>query len=319
MAKHPCPNCKQFYEEHNFAPANHPFTATGHSEFCVFCLEKLLNPMDINQVDALMRHLNLPLFLNEWTSLAKQNGDKTLRVYLKMFGDGGQYMHNRIDWSQQNYKWKVALEEGELDKMVPVFTTQWMTEMRQKWQVDYTIDQFVFLEDLYANLLKSQNILPGMSQSLALMLCKLILSTNEDLKEGKPIKDKLAEIKNVMSIAGFEAKGSRNTSDFDTAAELFVWLGKKGWQPKFYDGNNRDEVDIVIKDVQAYLRRLVLNEPSLADQVQQRKDAYIASKQLEQDAFMGENEFDEYESAMLNGTEYEGDIDLEDSDDDDSE
>lgn len=316
MAKVPCPSCKQFYEEvPHFAPSRSKWAYHKRSEICIYCLEKQLNSQDFNDVDSLLRYLNLPFLLDDWMKLYEMNGPKTLRVYVQMFADAGEYEDNVIDWTYYNEQWLKAIAEGTMDQQITVFEDTWLADMRVKWQGDYVPEHYHYLENLYENLLKSQNILPGLSQSLAIMLCKLILQANENLKANKPIKEILAEIKNVMQIGGFETKGSKNTGDFDTAGELFVWLEKKGWQPKFYDGKNRDEVDIVMKDTQAFLRRLVLGEPSLADQVQQRKEAFIASKQLESEVFMDEKQFDDYETGMLTGADYEGEIDLGDDDD----
>lgn len=316
MAKVPCPSCKQFYDEvPHFAPSRNKWAYHKRSEMCIYCLEKQLDSQDFNDVDSLLRYLNLPFLLDDWMKLYEMNGPKTLRVYVQMFADAGEYSDNVIDWTYYNEQWLKAIAEGTMDQQITVFEDTWLADMRVKWQGDYLPEHYHYLEHLYENLLKSQNILPGLSQSLAIMLCKLILQANENLKANQPIKEILAEIKNVMQIGGFETKGSKNTGDFDTASELFVWLEKKGWQPKFYDGKNRDEVDIVMKDTQAFLRRLVLGEPSLADQVQQRKEAFIASKQLESEVFMDEKQFDDYETGMLTGADYEGEIDLGDDDD----
>lgn len=320
MAKVPCPSCKQFYEETQyFAPSRSKWSYHGRSDTCLYCLEQQLHPEDLNDVDSLMRHLNLPFMVDDWIKLYGSNGAKTLRIYVKMFADpeSGNY-DEVVDWKHYNDKWRDAIANGTMDQEISTFRDGWLDDMRMKWQGDFKPEEFIYLEDLYANLLKSQNILPGMSQSFAIMLCKKIKDTNDNLRQGLAIKEELEEIKRIMALAGFETKGSKNSADFDTMGELMVWLSKKGYEPKFYDGQSRDEVDVVIKDTQAFLRRLVLNEPSLADQVQQRKEAYIASKELESEVFMDEKQFDEYETNMLSGNEYEGDIDLEDDDDGDS-
>ena len=317
MAKVPCPPCRQYYEEHpHFAPSRSKWAFHKRSEICIYCLEKNLNSEDFHDVDSLMRYLNLPFMLDKWMLLYELNGAKTLRTYVKMFAEAGEYADNLVDWSYYNEQWLTMIAEGTLGQEIPAFGDKWMSDMKVKWQgADYSPEEFVYLEDLYNNLLKSQNILPGLSQSFALMLCQLILKANNNLRENKPIKEITAEIKNIMGLAGFETKGSKNTGDFDTMGELVYWLEKTGWQPRYAVAESKDEVDIVIKDTQAFLRRLVLGEPGLADQVQQRKEAYIASKQLESEVFMDEKQFDEYESSLLSGSDYEGEVDLEGVDD----
>lgn len=317
MAKKPCALCKKIYDDvqPNFAPQRSKWAGSTLTEVCLTCIEGKLDPENFTEVDSLFRFLNVPFLLDDWLRLVEINGKKALHFYFKMFDDGGAYKDNLVDWAYYNEKWLKAVREGSLEEEVPALQAEWLKDMTQKWQGDYSPSEFKYLEYLYENLLRSQNVMPGISQSLALLLCKKIVSADRNIREGLPTKDDIAEIKNLMAAGGFETKGTKNTGDFDTVGELFVWLEKKGWEPSFYDGVSRDEVDVVIKDTQAFLRRLVLNEPGLVDQVQQKKDSYIASKELESEIFMDDKQFDDYESAIVSG-DFDGEMDMEDDDTD---
>jgi len=81
-------------------------------------------------------------------------------------------------------------------------------------------------------------------------------------------------------------------------------LVKKGFTPQPFDGVDRDEVDFTITNQKAFLRRLVNNEPTLIDQVAQRRDAYKISQALE-DEGLSDLELDQFDEDGFN-LEFEG-------------
>lgn len=306
-----CQKCNILKEEKGgFAPMNVKWSVSGYSDMCIDCMEKSFSPTNLNDVDSLMRYLNWPLRLDDWTRLYSTNGQKTLTMYLKMFTDG-IYAKDLIDWKMFNEKWIAAIADGTVEEEVAVLQNDWMVSMRAKWQMDLTMAEFRQLEQIYEDVAATQNMNPGLSDIFGLMLCKKIFLTDQKIRKGEETKNDIAEIKNLMAVGDFEAKGSRAGSDFNTVGELFSWLVRYGWKPKFYDGKSRDEVDLTIKDIQAYLRRLVLGEAGLTDMVQDRQRTYLSSKQLEEDVFMTDSETDEYDVHTMAGA-YEGDIDLSD-------
>ena len=105
----------------------------------------------------------------------------------------------------------------------------------------------------------------------------------------------------LVKAAGFEPKNARSYGDFESIGELINYLVRKGFKPQFYDGKDRDMVDLTIKNQQAYLRRLVNNEPNLGDLVQQRRDSYKIAQQLDDEGF-SEEDLDNYENSGMSVT-----------------
>lgn len=303
-AKKVCPFCRRMKDDthENFARYNwERWAESTSSEVCIACLTERLDPEDFAQVDNLMRYLNLPYIIDLWLKLVEVNGKDTLPLYLRMIDDGSGYEHKIIDWKLYNEKWREAIEKGELEMEVPILLEQWMAAMRLKWQGEYALDEYKFLENLYENMQKSQHVVPGLSESLSLILCKKLLTIHQKIERGEPTKDEINEVKSIMNTGGFEAKGTRNVSAFESAGELFHWLARKGFKPNFYDGEIRDEADLIIRDTQAFTQRLVLNEPGIVDQVRSRQEAFIAAKGLEDDVFLSGKNFDAYEQENLEG------------------
>jgi thiamine pyrophosphokinase len=57
---------------------------------------------------------------------------------------------------------------------------------------------------------------------------------------------------NIVKTEGFEPKNAKNVGDFDSVGELYTWLEKRGWRPKWHT-EPQDSVDFTIKNIQKYL------------------------------------------------------------------
>lgn len=92
--------------------------------------------------------------------------------------------------------------------------------------------------------------------------------------------------------------------------ELYTWLEKRGWKPHWHT-EPQDSVDFTIKNIQNYLKRLVMNDSTIGDQVETRK------RQLELANKLEENFAYDYEDESEVQVEYEGAAQLEDDLNDD--
>lgn len=135
-----------------------------------------------------------------------------------------------------------------------------------KWGEQYTFEELLKLDSIYSRTLKSNNITNPMQKEAVKTLCKLQVEMDEAIraKDAKAIKDfssawasfaKQADLENMIN----ETK----TDDITTVAELYDYMEKSGFQFKFYDGFDRDEVDRAIKDIQDTNRRLILESTGL--------------------------------------------------------
>ena len=114
---------------------------------------------------------------------------------------------------------------------------------------------------------------------------------------------------NIIKVAGFEAKNAINVGDFDSVGELITYFVKKGWQPNWAQ-EKKDVVDFTMHNIQQYLNRLVTNEGGLAEQVEQRREAYNTAKRLEEAQLNSDEELKRYEETDENVV-YEGENELD--------
>lgn len=108
-------------------------------------------------------------------------------------------------------------------------------------------------------------------------LCKIHIEMDEAIraKDAKALKDYSTAYSTFAKQADLEGMiNETKTDDITTVAELYDYMERNGFQFKFNDGFDRDEVDRTIKDIQDYLRKLVLEstglQPLLEDMMRQK-------------------------------------------------
>ena len=60
-----------------------------------------------------------------------------------------------------------------------------------------------------------------------------------------------------------------------------VYYGKQGFHPKWHQ-EPQDSVDFCMKNIQSYLKRLVVNEGSLAEQVEDKRRVFNTTQRIEE-------------------------------------
>lgn len=74
----------------------------------------------------------------------------------------------------------------------------------------------------------------------------------------------------LVKAAEFTPKNTKNAADFDSVAELSLWLEKRGWLLKYYDNVTRDIIDELLKNVENYNQRLYTNEGGIGEEITER-------------------------------------------------
>ena len=277
-----CGKCKIDKPITEFVPTKSPFHPKDRSLMCLTCLEKLVDPKDLNQVDKMCQWLDIPFFVNEWTRIWNAAKERTLHVYVKLLSDNPSY--TSLDWSTVNEKWQDAETCGTLIDNVPVVAEGWRREMMRKWPSDQERDDedYHYLENFYNDLCTTQNLVSATQRDDAKRLCEVGLLATKKIRAGLDAKNEMAIYHNIVKTEGFEPKNAKNIGDFDSVGELYTWLEKRGWKPKWHT-EPQDSVDFTIKNIQKYLQRLVAGEGALADQVENRRKQLELANRLEED------------------------------------
>lgn len=232
-----------------------------------------------------------------------------MRIYIKLLAENTSY--TGLDWKEVNEKWRLSMENGTILDNIPTINEAWRAKMRQKWPSDMerSDDDYHYLENFYNDLCTTQNLVSATQRDDAKRLCEVGLLATQKIRAGLDAKNEMAIYHNIVKTEGFEPKNAKNIGDFDSVGELYTWLEKRGWKPKWHT-EPQDSVDFTIRNIQKYLQRLVLNEGSIGDQVENRRKQLELANKMEEE-YVYDDSSEEVE------IEYEGAAELEDDFDDD--
>jgi len=112
--------------------------------------------------------------------------------------------------------------------------------------------------------------------------CKLSVALDRAIVSGSPkeINDLSSSYQKFIKTAQIDQIITESSRDvISNVSELVAYLEENNFEFKYYDGATRDVVDKSIKDIQQYLRRLVLDNTGLEAVFEQINDSY--KKELE--------------------------------------
>lgn len=295
-----CIRCKQAKPEHLFQYSPSPFLPGHRSLICTPCLEKMVDQENLNEVDRLMRHLDLPFDLNKWTSLYEIHKEHTLTAYFNLLLDD---RYEGISWADENERWRLAREERTIDEEIAAIGDAKLKRLRKEWSASYDPEELYWLDNFYNKIVATQNVSTPILEQYARNFCEIQLRIAKGMRAGADVKKDMDASDNIIKVAHFDASNAKSAADFESVGELMVYYGKKGWHPNWHT-EPQDSIDFMMQNIQNYLKRLVINEGNFAEQVEDRKARYNMTERLEEI----ENETVEFdETAEI---EYEGEDDL---------
>lgn len=240
---------------------------------CFDCINNNLNYRNLEHAEFFCRTYNLAWKPELWMKLADESQEAVYRKYTELILDDEENRPNLAYESQTSDIWKRTTKEWEkcrsfseiLNKLKNI-KESYIERGRLKWGEQYTFEELINLDSLYTRTVKANNIVNPLQKEAVKALCKIHIEMNEAIraKDAKALKDFSTTYATFAKQADLEGMiNETKTDDITTVAELYDYMEKNGFQFKFNDGFDRDEVDRTIKDIQEYLRRLVLESTGL--------------------------------------------------------
>lgn len=274
-----CPKCGRTRE---LMFSNNPLSG---ETICFDCITQNLKYDNIEHANFFCRTYNIPFDPTLWMDMSKELGKNVFYEYTKVMLDDADYHTNLYYtdstadiWAKVNKEWEKCRSFAEILNKLTDIRESYVMRGRLKWGEQYTFEDLIKLDSIYSRTLKANNITNPMQKEAVKTLCKLQIEMDEAIraKDAKAIKDfsnawstfaKQADLENMIN----ETK----TDDITTVAELFQYMEDRGFQPQYYDGAIKDEIDLAIKDIQESNRRLILEstglEQTLNDMIEQKR------------------------------------------------
>lgn len=287
-----CEKCKRLMPAENFLPIDSPFVVSGRVAVCNDCLNEYLfdNSFNWEVVDRVCRLVDIPFVPKEFERLHFANGDKVFPIYAALFKEKG---YENLNWRLYYDKFKELEASDMIEEEIPLLEDANVKKLAKLFGPNYDKEELLALDSLLKGLLKAQNVNGSLQMDQAIKLCKISLQIDSKIREGIEFDKLLKSYDTLVKIAGFTTKNAKNANDFESIGELCLWLEKRGWKNKFFDGVTKDVVDETINNIQNFNRRLYTNETGIGDEIEKRVSILKSANDLEQSNFYSEDEDEE--------------------------
>lgn len=277
-----CQKCKKELPISNFFEINDIIFPTGVVPICMNCLKTIIaaKENDFSTIDRILQYMGIPFIIDKWLHIQSVYKDKALEIYVKM------YKENKfpyIDWSSAYHKFKELEDKGDLEQIIPQFSTAQLNALRTKWGEEYTDEKELYqLEKLYQGILNTYSIFGENQMDQVRKLCKISLMIDNKIRAGEDFDKLVKSYNDFQKAANLAPKNIKNANDFGSCGEIFAYLEKDhNWLNKFYDGVKRDIVDKTMEDIQNWSRNFYINESSIPQEVETRIKALQTANELE--------------------------------------
>lgn len=272
-----CQYCNKNQPKSEYLPSSSPFWKEGHINVCHTCLEELVDFNDLNQIDRVLQFANMAFLPGEWRKIYKREEKKALRKYGQLYWDFNYY---KYDWGEQNKKLMSLAENGLAEVEIEELKPGLLRELKLRWGEMDELD-LLTLERYYNSILGDYDVNTEAQRDMFRKICRLSLAIDKDLQANFVDKDKIAQYEKLM--ASVLKMVEKTQSDAITSiGQVIEFIERNGYKANFYDGLPRDEIDLIMKNTQEFLRDLIMNEVSLPEVYSNIKRRLVEGEEIEE-------------------------------------
>lgn len=186
------------------------------------------------------------------------------------------------------------ISEDELPNPAAELTQEDKVYLAMKWGRMYKCNEWIELEKMYKDMLASFDIQDADTMNTLILLCKTTLKANQALDSGDIEGfQKLSKVQDSLrkSAKFTAAQNKEQKEDFiDCIGELVVMCEKEGFIPRYATDTPQDKVDITLKDMKDYTKKLVTQDLGFGQQIEDALKKIQLQKELEAQADAAEPE-----------------------------
>ena len=266
-----CPKCNTLSIVIN---SNNPLS----SGICCDCLSRTVNIYDLKEANLFCRTFNYPFDPDKWVRMAEDLKKEMFIPYIETVMEEHRrdpnYNSTEDDnsylWDKVNKTWQRNLEFADILSEIASIKDGWVKVMQSKWGIQYTISEYLRLEELTNNTIRSTGTTNPLQIDTIRKIAIASILTDRALQNGevKDAADYSKMYQTFIKSGGLEEMVDM-TNDEDvisTVADLCNYLEANDFQFEFYDNVSRDVVDRTIADQQNWIRRFVTDASGIIQQ-----------------------------------------------------
>lgn len=217
-----------------------------------------------------------------------------------MYGLAPQMENN--PYNENNF-----MSEDDLVDPGSELTTEDKIYLAMKWGRLYKPNEWVELERKYTEMMNSFDIQDSDTTGTLILICKTYLKMNQAIDCGDVSGyNTLSRVYDTLrKSAKFTAAQNKETKNdyVDSVGELVAICEREGFIPRFATDIPQDKVDVTLKDMNNYVRKLVTQDLGFGQQIEDSiKKLQIQKEMREQE---DDFDFDEDEVDGLKDKDYE--------------
>lgn len=180
------------------------------------------------------------------------------------------------------------MDETELPDPASELTQEDKIFLAMKWGKLYKPSEWVELEKDYQQMMASFDIQDADSQNTLILLCKTNLKANQAIDcgdiEGFQKLSKVSE--SLRKSAKFTAaQNKEQKSDYvDSVGELIALCERDGFIPRFATDIPQDKVDMTLRDMNEYVRKLVTQDLGFGQQIEDSLKKIMLQNEMNKEA-----------------------------------
>ena len=165
-----------------------------------------------------------------------------------------------------------AEQAGGADDFVDDLTEEDRTYLRLKWGKTYKPEEWIRLEQLYEEMMRSYDVQGAGHIDTLKLVCKTSLKANQliDIGDIEGFQKMSKVYDSLMNSGKFTAAQNKAESGefVDSIGELVALCEKEGFIPRYYIDEPNDKVDRTLQDLQNYTRDLINEETNLSSMIE---------------------------------------------------
>ena len=214
---------------------------------------------------------------------------------MNMLAAQGPFLGNDNPYNENNF-----MDDSELPDPASELTQEDKVYLAMKWGKLYKPSEWIELEKDYANMKESFNIEDADSENTLILLCKTNLKANQAIDcgdiEGFQKLSKVSE--SLRKSAKFTAQQNKDKKEdsFDSIGQLISLCEREGFIPRYATDIPQDKVDLTLRDMNEYVRKLVTQDLGFGQQIEDSlKKIIIQNERNKEEEARQEEEGDNYD------------------------